>query len=291
MLYFSSHHGVRFAVGAGDVISKQHSFLRHIPSLQIDSYTIENWRNDRWIMQQSCFWSSSLWEEVGGVDTSLTLLMDVDLWFRFSKVTTTYMIPDTLAVMRYYKAAKTVRLRSTSYQEMAYVYARYGAFDCVRAIVAELVSENASQSQASFRISGPTSSSCDEKASSLTPLVMTADLFIGVTSWNSQLFLPSCLESIRATTIGLPIQLHVVDNCSNDQSAEIARNYGAAVTVKSCTQRQALNHLIEFCSMYLFLADSCRRSFAEFRLVCSLQAKNSTHMLLWYPLKTSAVGP
>lgn len=144
---FSSNHDARFVVGAGDVISKQHSFLRHIPSMQINSYTIENWMNDRWIMQQSCFWCSSLWEEVGGVDTSLTLLMDVDLWFRFSKVTTTYMIPDTLAVMRYYKAAKTVRLRSTSYQEMAYVYARYGAFDCVRAIVAELVSENASQSQ------------------------------------------------------------------------------------------------------------------------------------------------
>ena len=145
--HFSSHHGVRFAVGAGDIISKEHSFLRHIPSLQIDSYTIENWRNDRWIMQQSCFWSRSLWEEVGGVDPSLKLLMDVDLWFRFSKVTTTCVIPETLAVMRYYKSAKTVRLRSTSCQEMAYVYARNGAFDCVRGLVAELVSENASQSQ------------------------------------------------------------------------------------------------------------------------------------------------
>lgn len=74
---------------------------------------------------------------------------------------------------------------------------------------------------------------------------MAADLFVGVTSWNSQLFLPSCLKSIRETTRNIPVHLHVIDNCSVDQSAEIALGYGAAVTVQKCTQAEALNFLIE----------------------------------------------
>lgn len=145
--YFQSNKDIRFAVGAGDVISKEHSFLRHIPAIEINQFAISNWKNDRWIMQQSCFWSQSLWKEVGGVDCSLKLLMDVDLWFRFSKITSCYVIPEKLAVMRYYKNAKTVRYRNTSLQEMAYVYAKCNATDCVRDLVTQLVREQATQTQ------------------------------------------------------------------------------------------------------------------------------------------------
>ncbi len=43
---------------------------------------------------------------------------------------------------------------------------------------------------------------------------MTPDLFIGITSWNSALFLPHCLEAIRATTAGVATKVVVLDNCS-----------------------------------------------------------------------------
>ena len=36
---------------------------------------------------------------------------------------------------------------------------------------------------------------------------MALDLFVGVTTWNSELFLPHCLESIRRTTGGLKMQI------------------------------------------------------------------------------------
>ena len=73
---------------------------------------------------------------------------------------------------------------------------------------------------------------------------MGAELFIGVTTWNSEMFLPHCLESIRRTTDGLRARIGVVDNVSTDRSVEIARDYGAEVRVEHCSQAIALNRLL-----------------------------------------------
>jgi glycosyltransferase involved in cell wall biosynthesis len=142
--HFNSDPDIRFAVGSGDVISKGHGFLRHVPALEMDQKTMLNWRKDRWIMQQSCFWRRSLWEEVKGVDESLHLLMDYDLWFRFSKLTSACVITDILAAMRYYPDVKTVKQKDKFQEEMAYVLAKNGAYQEVRALVADLVKEKTS---------------------------------------------------------------------------------------------------------------------------------------------------
>lgn len=73
---------------------------------------------------------------------------------------------------------------------------------------------------------------------------MTHDLFVGITSWNSELFLPSCLQALLSTTKGIDTQICVLDNVSQDNSARIARNHGVDVLVRSCTQPEALNILI-----------------------------------------------
>ncbi|MFZ9752196.1 MAG: glycosyltransferase family 2 protein [Cyanobium sp.] len=148
---FASDSGVRFVVGCGDVISKDHRFLRYIPALPMTEATLLNWKNDQWVLQQCCFWSRSLWQEVGGVDESLHLLMDYDLWFRLSRTTEASLIDEKLAVMRYYPEVKTVRQRSRSSEELAYVYAKNGAFQALRDQVAELV---ASRSALQERLSG-----------------------------------------------------------------------------------------------------------------------------------------
>lgn len=136
---FATDPGVRFLVGAGDVISKDHRFLRHIPPLALDQAMLLNWKNDQWVMQQCCFWSRSLWQEAGGVDETLHLLMDYDLWFRLSRATTTAVIDRKLAVMRYHPDVKTVRQRSRLQEELAYVYAKNGALEALREQVAGLV--------------------------------------------------------------------------------------------------------------------------------------------------------
>jgi glycosyltransferase involved in cell wall biosynthesis len=135
---FGSEPELQFLVGAGDVVSLENSFLRHVPPLPMNATTMQEWKLDRWVMQQSCFWRRELWQRVGGVDESLHLLMDYDLWFRFSKLTESGILDQTLAAMRYYPGAKTVRQRNRTSEEMAYVYAKNGAFSDLRELLDSL---------------------------------------------------------------------------------------------------------------------------------------------------------
>jgi glycosyltransferase involved in cell wall biosynthesis len=73
---------------------------------------------------------------------------------------------------------------------------------------------------------------------------MSDKLFIGVTTWNSELFLETCLRAIRSATNTIPFNLAVVDNLSTDRSVEIAQDYGASVHREYCSQAVALNRLL-----------------------------------------------
>jgi glycosyltransferase involved in cell wall biosynthesis len=73
---------------------------------------------------------------------------------------------------------------------------------------------------------------------------MKPDLFVGVTTWNSELFLEHCLRAISKTTDGMQVQVGVLDNVSTDRSVEIARDMGAQVRVEYCSQSIALNRLL-----------------------------------------------
>jgi glycosyltransferase involved in cell wall biosynthesis len=77
---------------------------------------------------------------------------------------------------------------------------------------------------------------------------MKDDLFVGITTWNSELFLEECLRSIHKTSQGLRFRTGVVDNCSTDRSVEIARDMGAEVRVERCNQAIALNRLLSVSS-------------------------------------------
>lgn len=72
---------------------------------------------------------------------------------------------------------------------------------------------------------------------------MQPELFVGVTTWNSEQFLTHCLKSGRSTTSGPNVQLGVVGNAFTDRSVEIARDFGADVRVERCSQSIALNRL------------------------------------------------
>src|SRR5262249_40248245 len=73
---------------------------------------------------------------------------------------------------------------------------------------------------------------------------MKDDLFVGVTTWDSELFLEHCLRSIHRTTKGLRIRIGVVDNFSSDRSVEIARDMRAEVRLERSSQAIALNRLL-----------------------------------------------
>jgi glycosyltransferase involved in cell wall biosynthesis len=77
---------------------------------------------------------------------------------------------------------------------------------------------------------------------------MKDELFVGVTTWNSEFFLERCLRGVHRTTAGLRIRIGVVDNVSTDRSVEIARDMGAEVRIEHCSQAIALNRLLSMSS-------------------------------------------
>ena len=68
---------------------------------------IEKW-TQYWFAQQSTVWRRDLWERVGPLRRDLNLVMDLDLWRRFSNVTCIQPVPEILANYRFHDAAKCV---------------------------------------------------------------------------------------------------------------------------------------------------------------------------------------
>ena len=135
-------HSFDVFVGAGDIVSFNSVFLKHIREMKMSYDHVLQWREDKWLMQQSCFWTCDLWNQVGGVDESLTLLMDIDLWLRFSRVAETVTTPATLAAMRYYPSAKSSFMRNKVKEEMGYIFAKNHEFDKVAELIHDLVEQN-----------------------------------------------------------------------------------------------------------------------------------------------------
>ena len=74
---------------------------------------------------------------------------------------------------------------------------------------------------------------------------MRPDLFVGITSWNSELFLDSCLSALAKTTAGLKTEIMVLDNGSEDSSEKITRSHGVQFVRHPCPQSDALNRLLD----------------------------------------------
>lgn len=139
---FASNDEIDVLLGAGDVITKNSDFLKHISPMLMERDNVIKWIRGDWIMQQSCFWRERIWKECGGVDESLQLLMDVDLWFRFAKTGKSMVIDESLAAMRYYPETKTISLKEIVKEEMAYVLAKNGEYDEMKNLVRNLLDEN-----------------------------------------------------------------------------------------------------------------------------------------------------
>ncbi|AFY28377.1 glycosyltransferase family 2 protein [Cyanobium gracile] len=139
---FAAQPGGRWVIGSGDIISADQQFLRHVPARAGSEQTLLAIENDCFLLQQSCFWSASLWQEAGGqVDESLSLLMDYDLWWRFSRRCTGIVTQEKLGAMRYYATVKTRRQGERFPAELATIYARYGASASLDRLVQQLLAE------------------------------------------------------------------------------------------------------------------------------------------------------
>jgi len=102
------------------------------------------------------------------------------------------------------------------------------------------------------------------------------DLFVGITTWNSELFLEHCLRSIHKTTAGLNVRIGVVDNFSRDRSVEIAKEFGAEVRLENCSQAIALNRLLSMSSgrLTLLLHSDVVLLSPDWYSICDARLKN-----------------
>jgi glycosyltransferase involved in cell wall biosynthesis len=138
---FAAEPTGRWVIGSGDIISADQRFLRHVPSREGSAQTLLAIEDDCFLLQQSCFWSASLWQEAGGVDEGLSLLMDYDLWWRFSQRCSGIVTQEKLGAMRYYATVKTRRQGERFPAELATIYARYGASEPLEQLVQRLLKE------------------------------------------------------------------------------------------------------------------------------------------------------
>lgn len=77
-------------------------------------------------------------------------------------------------------------------------------------------------------------------------MISASQLFIGITTWNSELLLPICLDSLRETASDAEVV--VLDNQSEDRTQEIARSLKACVLEKRSGQADALAALARMSS-------------------------------------------
>lgn len=76
------------------------------------------WWSAGWIQQESTFWRRSLWERSSGLDRTLKLAGDFDLWCRFMKLAEPATIATPLAAFRRH-GAQISNLQQKAYQDEA----------------------------------------------------------------------------------------------------------------------------------------------------------------------------
>jgi len=122
---FTADPQLQFLYGDASWIDEESRLLKHKKEIPFNWFI---WAYDHnYIPQPSAFWRRELFQAVGGLDESLHLAMDCDLWARFAQRTEPRHLRKVLSRMRLYADQKTTRLLDKSKQERRAVCERYGA--------------------------------------------------------------------------------------------------------------------------------------------------------------------
>lgn len=113
--FFSTHPELSVVYGdalwidrSGKVVrpKKEHGFNRFI------------WTYDHnFIPQPSTFWRKSVYDQVGGLDTSYQLAFDADFWIRLADITPLHHVPRIWSRMRLYPEQRNQKFRALSDHE------------------------------------------------------------------------------------------------------------------------------------------------------------------------------
>jgi glycosyltransferase involved in cell wall biosynthesis len=98
--HFADHPGCRWLAGSGRLVfpGANRSGVMHSRVESLDTL-LAFWLfgGSCFVVQPSCFWRRSLWDDAGGLREDLHLAMDYDLWLRFAERTRLHPIDDVLS--------------------------------------------------------------------------------------------------------------------------------------------------------------------------------------------------
>lgn len=120
--FFEQNPDVDFVFGNALWIDVQGQFIRPKKEMPWSKFIFLYDHN--YLAQPSCFWRRSLFDKVGGLDESLNLAMDSDLWLRFAAKTRPHYLNEYLGCMRDYPEQKTRSLKPAGRQEDRRLMAR-----------------------------------------------------------------------------------------------------------------------------------------------------------------------
>lgn len=113
--FFERNPDVDFVFGNALWIDAQGQYIRPKKEMPWNKFVFLYDHN--YLAQPSCFWRRSLFDKVGGLDESLNLAMDSDLWLRFAAKTRPHYLDMYLACMRDYPEQKTRALQPAGRRE------------------------------------------------------------------------------------------------------------------------------------------------------------------------------
>jgi glycosyltransferase involved in cell wall biosynthesis len=117
-----AHPDAALVYGDANLIDEQGQIIGRFPSRQTNLQNIL--RGSVHIPQQTAFFWSRFWRQVGPLDPSFQFAMDYDLWVRLAKLAPLIYIPRLWANFRLHGQGKSVIMDDRCYPEMIRVYQR-----------------------------------------------------------------------------------------------------------------------------------------------------------------------
>jgi glycosyltransferase involved in cell wall biosynthesis len=120
--YFTKYKDISVIYGEGDYTKKDSSFLCKYTTYDFSRDVLES---ECYICQPSTFFTRKIYDKVGGIDQSLQMCMDYELWIRMAQETDFLHIQDTIATSRLYDENKTLGQRDRVYNEIIFALQRH----------------------------------------------------------------------------------------------------------------------------------------------------------------------
>ncbi|OGO38380.1 MAG: hypothetical protein A2W35_04000 [Chloroflexi bacterium RBG_16_57_11] len=122
--FLQAHPQVGMVYGDANLIDESGQVIGRFPARQTDYRRLK--RGYVHIPQQASFFRTSLWRQVGPLDTTFFFAMDYDLWVRISRLAPIKYLPRLWANFRLHETGKSVIADDRCWPEMLRVHWRDG---------------------------------------------------------------------------------------------------------------------------------------------------------------------